>query len=210
MSKFRSGLLAAVMFGQILLAPVLAGPARAAADPAFWGYFHASGSGWTFAQTGPADAHPKDGDTEGWRFARSSGNTGTPPTDKPDFADVCRGTAAKPGGKRIAVVIDDGSAADAPSGQRPAPIKASCTVVASGATGADVLAAVAKPRTDKSGLVCAIDGFGPCGVASAPSPSARPGAAKKKNGGSGVYVGVGLVVLLAAAGALVAARRRRA
>jgi hypothetical protein len=206
MPRIRTALLAAAV-----LTLAFAAPARADST-AFWGYWQVNGSAWAFAKTGPADAHPQDGAVEGWRFARSNGNAGTPPRGEPGFAKVCGPTAAKAGSKRIAVVIDDGDRADAPHGQTPAAAKASCAVVPRNATGADVLAAVAKPQTDKSGLICAIDAFGPCGTAAAPaaaSPSASAHAPQRKSSGStGLSIGIGLVLLLAAAGSLVALQRR--
>ena len=86
MLKARSGVLAVITSGLVLTFPA----APASADsPAFWGYWHAGGSAgakWAFAQTGPATAHPKDGSVEGWRFAKSKGDTGTPPRDSPAAA----------------------------------------------------------------------------------------------------------------------------
>jgi hypothetical protein len=206
MRNARTGLLATA-------ALTLAFATPASADTtAYWGYWQANGSPWAFAKTGPASAHPKDGAVEGWRFARSSGNAGTPPRDKPDFAKICGPTAAKAGSKRVAVVVDYGDQADAPQGQKPAAAKASCAVVPQNATGADILAAVARPQADKSGLICAIDAFGPCGRAVAPPaalPSAAAPAAKKKSSGStALSIGIGLVLVLAAAGSLVAVQRR--
>jgi hypothetical protein len=206
MPRIRTALLATAV-----LTFAFAAPARADST-AFWGYWQVNGSAWAFAKTGPADAHPKDGAVEGWRFARSNGNTGTPPRGEPDFAKVCGPTAVKAGSKRIAVVVDDGDRADAPHGQTPAAAKASCAVVPQNATGADVLAAVAKPQTDKSGLICAIDAFGPCGTAAAPvaaSPSVSAHAPQRKSSGStGLSIGIGLILLLAATGSLVGLQRR--
>ena len=111
----RSGVLALLIGGLVL---PFATPASADAT-AFWGYWQANGSKWAFAQTGPASTHPRDGAVEGWRFAKSSGDSGTPPRTRPDFAKVCGSTSAKAGSKRVAVVIDYGDPADAPSGTRP-------------------------------------------------------------------------------------------
>jgi hypothetical protein len=199
--------------GLFLTATLLTAPARpASADAtAFWGYWQSSGSTWAFATTGPATAHPADGAVEGWRFARSSGSTGTPPHDRPSFAGICGSATARTGVKRVAVVLDYGDQADAPAGQRPAAARTSCAVVPRDATGSDVLAAVARPSTDKSGLVCAIDGFGPCGTAAAPAAShspVPPAATKKSPGATGLSAGVGLVLVLATVGGFVALRRR--
>ncbi|WP_329257757.1 SCO2322 family protein [Actinoallomurus sp. NBC_01490] len=189
----------------------LAAPASADAT-AFWGYWQADGSKWAFAQTGPASTHPKDGTVEGWRFAKSSGESGTPPRDAPDFAKICGSTPKQAGAKRVAVVIDYGEAADAPAGATPPAAKTSCASVPQNATGSDVLAKVARPQSDKSGLVCAIDAFGTCAAAapsSSSSPSATAAPAKKKSAGStAVSIIIGVLLVLAAGGSMMAVRRR--
>jgi hypothetical protein len=191
------------------LVVALAVPASADAT-AFWGYWQAGGSKWAFAQTGPASTHPKDGAVEGWRFARSSGDSGTPPRVAPVFAKICGSTAATTGAKRVAVVIDYGAAADAPSGAAPPVAKSACAVVPQNATGSDVLAKVAGPRADKSGLICAIDAFGTCAAASpSASSSAAPAAKRKRSAGStALSVAIGLLLVLAAGGSMMAVRRR--
>jgi hypothetical protein len=204
----RSRLLTAsgLIVGLVL---ALAAPASADAT-AFWGYWQANGSKWAFAQTGPASTHPKDGAVEGWRFARSSGDSGTPPRVAPGFTTICGSTAATTGAKRVAVVIDYGAAADAPAGATPPVAKTACAVVPQSATGSDVLAKVARPQADKSGLICAIDAFGTCAVASpSASSSAAPTAKRKKSAGStALSVGIGLLLVLAAGGSMMAVRRR--
>jgi hypothetical protein len=202
----RSRLLTA--FGLIVgLVLALAAPASADAT-AFWGYWQAGGSKWAFAQTGPASTHPKDGAVEGWRFARSSGDSGTPPRVAPVFATICGSTAATTGAKRVAVVIDYGAAADAPSGAAPPVAKSACAVVPQNATGSDVLAKVARTQADKSGLICAIDAFGTCAAASPGASSSAAPAAKKSAGSTALAVGIGLLLVLAAGGSMMAVRRR--
>lgn len=206
----------AALFAFLAGSTASAPPARAA-GVAFWGYWQAKDGTWSFATTGPAQAHPADGAVEGWRFARSSGSTGTPPRIRPDFAAICGAAGdgsghARAGHKLVAVVIDYGEQADAPRGQQPPPTRRYCADVAKKASGTDVLAAV-RPRADKSGLICAIDEFGPCAVrttrttARPSAPTAMP-AGQKKGGSSGWYVGAGLIIVLAAGGAVAAARRR--
>lgn len=223
MLKVRSGIAAglvsavvSVLFSGLVSGLLLAFAAPASAAPtAFWGYWQANGSKWAFAQTGPASTHPKDGAVEGWRFAKASGDTGTPPRGEPDFAAVCGATAAKAGSKRVAVVIDYGDQADAPAGSRPPAAKSACAVVPPGATGSDVLAKVAGVRADKSGLICAIDAFGTCGTpaaAAAPSgtasPSKAPASGKKSAGSTAATVVIGIILVLAAGGSMMAVRRR--
>lgn len=217
MPKFAAALLAGVpLAGALMFAHT---PEARADGVAFWGYWQAKDGTWAFATTGPAQAHPKDGAVEGWRFAKSSGNAGTPPRDKPDFSSICGSAGGGPaaGKKRVAVVIDYGDAADAPKGQVPPAAKRYCATVPEQATGADVLAAAAPVRSDKSGLICAIDAFGTCGSPSrtgsalvAPSATAAPAAGKKGSGAPvGLYVGIGLVVLIAAGGGVAVRRRAR-
>lgn len=203
MLRIRIGLLAAAA---LAFAVVSTGQASAADATAFWGYWQANGSKWAFAQTGPASAHPKDGAVEGWRFAKSTGDSGTPPRDLPDFAKTCGSIPAKSGSKRVAVVVDAGEKADAPKGQQPVAAKSACAVVPENASGADVLSAVAKAQTDKSGLVCAIDTYGPCGtpVAASHSTEAEP---KKKGPHYTFPVMIGVVV--AVVFAIVTIQRRR-
>ena len=209
----RSGRLPAIVLALVSGLALSASPASADAT-AFWGYWQAGGSGgakWGFAKTGPATSHPKDGAVEGWRFAKSSGDSGTPPRDKPDFAKVCGSTPAKAGSERVAVVIDYGEQADAPAGATPPAAKTSCAVVPENATGSQILAKVAGMKADKSGLICAIDAFGPCGgpaAATTPSASAKAPAKKKSTGSTALTVGVGLILVLAAGGSMVAVRRR--
>jgi hypothetical protein len=207
MPKVRFGAPMTLVVGLVL---ALAAPASADTT-AFWGYWQADGSHWAFAKTGPATAHPKDGAIEGWRYAKASGNTGTPPRAKPDFTKVCGSGAAPAAAKRVAVVLDYGDPAEAPSGATPPTARTACAIVPRNATGSDVLAKVARPQTDKSGLICAMDAFGPCAKAApavASSSSAKPAAPKKSAGSTAVTIGVGLLLVLAAGGSTMAVRRR--
>jgi hypothetical protein len=207
MPKVRFGGLTTLVVGLVL---ALAAPASADAT-AFWGYWQADGSGWAFAKTGPATAHPKDGAVEGWRFAKAAGDTGAPPRGKPEFAKVCGAGAAPAGDKRVAVVIDYGDAAEAPSGATPPAARTACATVPQNATGSDVLAKVARPQADKSGLICAIDAFGPCAKAApaaTPSSSATPAPKKRSAGSTALTIGIGLLLVLAAGGSMMAVRRR--
>jgi hypothetical protein len=186
----------------------------------FWGYWQQDGSKWAFATTGPAQAKPEDGDVQGWRFAESKGEAGTPPRAKPDFDQICKDHGPQDGRKRVAVVIDYGEASDAPDGQKPPAPKTDCAVVATAATGADVLAAVTEPQTDSKGLVCAIDTFpanacggepgtGPDKPSDAAPPADAAGGASA-TGSTGLIGGLIVVVVVAAAGIFFAVRRRRA
>lgn len=201
MLRIRIGLLAAAT-----LAFAAAATGQAAAATPFWGYWQANGAKWAFAQTGPASTHPKDGSVEGWRFATSTGTSGTPPRDLPDFAKACGSIPAKSGSKRVAVVVDSGEQADAPQGQHPVAAKSACAVVPENATGSDVLAAVAMPQTDKSGLVCAIDAYGPCGNSAAAGHTTESEPKKK---GRHYTFPMMIGVLVAVVFAIVTVQRRR-
>jgi hypothetical protein len=138
-----------------LLAP--AGAAHAAAYR-YWGYYQLTGTSWTFAQKGPAQTTPKDGAVEGWRFAVADESSSRVPRATLTFAAICGSTPAKAGAKRVGVVIDSGRGADAEAGATPPAPLATCAVVDTSASGAEVLAAVASVRVDK-GLTCAINGY---------------------------------------------------
>ncbi|MFE3825534.1 SCO2322 family protein [Streptomyces sp. NPDC059092] len=132
-----------------------------AAGYRYWSFWQATGGSWTYATQGPAVLRPADGTVAGFRFAVSadSGDAARPRT-APDFAAVCAATPARDGAKRIAVVVDAGTAADAPAGEEPPAPMARCARVGADATAADALASVAKPlRYNSAALLCAISGY---------------------------------------------------
>ncbi|MFD5753024.1 SCO2322 family protein [Streptomyces sp. NPDC127033] len=132
-----------------------------AAGYRYWSFWQATGGSWAYATQGPAVLRPADGTVTGFRFAVSadSGDAARPRT-APEFAEVCAATPARDGAKRIAVVVDPGTAADAPAGEEPPALLARCARVGTDATAADALAAVAKPlRYNSDALLCAISGY---------------------------------------------------
>ena len=145
-----------------LVMATIAAPA-ATADPAYryWSYWTVRDGAWSFATTGPALSVPADGSVEGWHFV-ITGAQGTS-ADAPNrgaataFTDVCGSTESVPDRKRVALVVDFGQPADAPRGETPRPMSATCVVAPVDATGADVLQSAAPMRVD-NGLVCGIDG----------------------------------------------------
>ncbi|CAG7629554.1 SCO2322 family protein [Actinacidiphila bryophytorum] len=146
----------------VLLLLALAAPAHAAGYR-YWSYWLRSGATWTYAQTGPAMHTPADGTVEGWRFAVSedAAATAAQPRGSADFAAICANVPAAPGRKRVALLIDPGTPADAPdsSATPPAP-RTACAQLPPSASSADALAAVAKPlRYNSAGIVCAITGY---------------------------------------------------
>ncbi|MGW0859540.1 SCO2322 family protein [Streptomyces sp. NPDC002690] len=208
----------------------VAGTAEAAGYR-YWSFWEGDGSRWTYATQGPSLVRPDDGAVQGFRFAVSedSGDAAQP-RRTPDFAAVCQDTPAKDGSKRVALVIDPGTPADAPAGEQPPALRTACARVAPDASTAEALASVAKPlRYDSAALLCAISGYpetgcgeqlagdtspAPTGAASASSPAASStasgGSADGDGGGPsvGVLAGIGAVVVLGAAAVLQARRRR--
>uniref|UniRef100_UPI000DF7E6BB SCO2322 family protein n=1 Tax=Desertihabitans aurantiacus TaxID=2282477 RepID=UPI000DF7E6BB len=146
----------------------------ASAESAFryWSYTTADQGTWTPASTGPAEVQPEEGSVQGMRFA-VHGTTARVPRTAPDFETVCAGTEASADGVRVAVVVDPGTAEDAPDGATPGPVTGTCVLAAPGDSAQDVLAAATELRTDDSGLICALDGYPATGCGDpAPAPEA--------------------------------------
>ncbi|SHL07336.1 SCO2322 family protein [Actinacidiphila paucisporea] len=193
----------------VLLLLVLATPAHAAGYR-YWSYWLRSGTGWTYAQTGPAMHIPADGSVEGWRFAVSqdAAAKAAQPRGSADFARVCAGRPAVPGRKRVALLIDPGTPADAPDTATPPPaVRTACAQIPSNASSADALAAVAKPlRYNSAGIVCAITGYPATGCGD--EVSATPHSSH--NGPSlGLITGAAAVAALAVAAVWQSRRRSR-
>lgn len=199
-----------------------------AAGYRYWSFWEGSGNGWTYASQGPSVTRPDDGAVQGFRFSVSADSQdAAKPRRSPDFAKICADTPAKGGTKRVALVIDPGTAVDAPEGETPPAPRTECARVPKDASSAEALASVAKPlRYGSDALLCAISGYPVkgCGeqvsgngdssrqaTPSAPtSASADAGSGGSGGGGpsAGVLVGVGAVLLLGIA-AVAQARRRR-
>lgn len=208
----------------------------------YWSFWDRDGGGWAYAAQGPATAVPGDGEVQGFRFSVS---TGTQDAAKPrgpaDFDAICGGTPARDGAKRVALVLDFGTAADAPEGESPPAGRTECASVPADASSGEALAAVAKPlRYGSSALLCAIAGYPETGCGEQTSDdaqgtessgtessgtqrsgSAAPGdtaaasegagqsAGEQEDGGpsAGLYAGIAVVAVIAAA-AIRQARRR--
>ncbi|TVL90053.1 hypothetical protein CD790_24790 [Streptomyces sp. SAJ15] len=205
----------------LLLVVGVAAPAHAQGYR-YWSFWQREGGSWTYATEGPSTARPGDGDTVGFRFAVSedSGDA-TRPRGTADFDAICADTPAKAGGKRVAIVLDFGTAADAPGGETPPRARTECARVDGSASAAEALAAVAKPlRYDSSAMLCGIAGYpargcGELAEAGAGAKAESSGASKRasedrdEGPSAGLIGGVAAVVALGAA-ALWQARRRRA
>ncbi|TQK44199.1 MYXO-CTERM domain-containing protein [Streptomyces sp. SLBN-118] len=215
----RTRLLSLVLALGAALTVLGAGPAQAAGYR-YWSFWQSSGDTWTYATEGPATARPEDGAVNGFRFSVSEdGADSARPRRAPDFAAICAGTPAKADAKRIALVIDSGTPADAPSGETPHTLRVACAQVPKDATSAEALASVAKPlRYNSEALLCAISGYPKtgCGEQVAPSEpkssaSPKPSAGGKDDGGPsvGVVAGIAAVAALGAAAVWQSRRRRR-
>ena len=147
-----------------LCAPIVAigtgGAAHAADGYRYWNYFHEQSGSWEFAQSAAAAHTPEDGAIEGYRFGTSTTAAGIEPRadlGKVTFEAVCAQEKVTPGEKRVGVLLDFGTEADAEGETPPAP-RAECAVVAKSANGQEVLEDVTDVRAAK-GLTCALDGY---------------------------------------------------
>ncbi len=154
---------------------IQAQPAQVAAGPidgvrpltgvsySYWGFYQwdRAKHAWQFSPVGANDkqtATATTGAVYGFRWALVV-KTPRPPRAPGDFAAICGGTKAPAGKKRIAFVIDFGTATDSPSSQRPPAPRGVCAVVPSSATAQQALDTVASLRTNSSALICGIDGY---------------------------------------------------
>ncbi|MFH9132652.1 SCO2322 family protein [Streptomyces sp. NPDC017524] len=225
--------LVALLAALVAASAVLLGAGSAeAAGYRYWSFWEGNGKNWEYATQGPSLLRPDDGAVQGFRFAVSedSGDAAQP-RRAPDFGAICAGTPAKDGQKRVALVIDPGTAADAPDGEKPPAPRTACARVAPDASSAEALAAVAKPlRYDSSAMLCAISGYPKAGCGeqvsgedgsakpsapaetgdvSTPADDSGDGTSEGADGPSvGLLVGLAAVLLLGVA-AVIQARRRR-
>ncbi|MET8023285.1 SCO2322 family protein [Streptomyces avermitilis] len=188
----------------------------------YWSFWDHVGGNWTYATQGPSTARPADGDVQGFRFSVSDDSQDSAkPRGTASFAVICARTPAREGKKRVALVLDFGTRADAPRGETPSAPRTACARIPGDATTADALAAVARPlRYDTNALLCAIAGYPRTGcgeqVTTPKEPTAtsdEPTTTSDKNtsrpGPSvGLLAGVAAVALLGGA-AFWQARRRR-
>jgi hypothetical protein len=141
----------------------------------YWGYFQAApgATKWTAAMTGPT-VDIADGAVEGWSFVFSSDDVPSlSPKVKPNFATICAGVKSDKDTKRIGLVIEYGSKAWAPKGEKPRKTITTCVRTAKTSQGIDVLGQVTKIRAESSGLICGLGGYPAkeCGV-EIPTPKA--------------------------------------
>jgi hypothetical protein len=150
----------------------------------YWTYWSGDSGSWAFSPIGAA-RRPPNGGVEGWRFEVSpAASSSQPPRTAASFASICGGASPGAGKKRVALVIDYGTASDAPPGDHPpAGTVATCIEIDAAATGYDVLASKASIRA-QSGLVCGIGGYPATGCGDATTdPTASPSPSHSHSGG---------------------------
>jgi len=194
----------------LLLAALMAWTATPAqaATYRYWSFWDRDGSSWTYATQGPSTSIPADGDVQGFRFTVSEDSSdAAQPRGAATFGTICARTPAQEGKKRVALVIDFGTAKDSPSGETPPQLRTSCARVTPDATTAEALASVAKPlRYDTNALLCAIAGYPGEGCGDQISKPTG-----EDNGPAvGLWAGVAGVAVLGAAAVWQARRRRHA
>ncbi|MFH8410331.1 SCO2322 family protein [Streptomyces sp. NPDC018019] len=213
------GLATAATAATLALAP--AAPAHADAFR-YWSLRHGDDGTWRTTAEGPGTYRPADGAVEGLRFAVFQADTkaSVVPRAPADFEAVCAATPAKAGTKRVALVLDFGTAQDAPSGEKPPAVRSHCVQLPPQATTAEALAKAAPPlRYGSSGLLCAIAGYPRRGCGEAVADGSGPASgtnSPRDDGGSGggpsagLLLGGGIVVALVGAAVWQARRRRGA
>ena len=158
-----------IVLAIILFSTFITPPAQAAEKGyRYWGYFQTAPgkTAWTAAMTGPT-VDIADGSVEGWSFVFSSNDIpSVEPRVKPDFKKICAGVKADKDTKRIGLVIDFGSSAYSPKGEKVKKTITTCVRVAKESQGIDVLGQVTKIRAAGSGLICGLAGYPAkeCGV----------------------------------------------
>jgi len=178
----------AVITATLVLAAMVGAWGASTADATsyrFWAYWLGSDTGWSFSNQG-ASRRPADGAVEGWRFAISEASSSTtPPRHTASFDRLCGSTAPQEGKKRVGLVVDFGTAADAPDGESPPALIATCVVAPADANGYAVLAAAVQLRIE-AGLICGMNGYPAyeCGVPVA-DPTTSPSDAPTKGSGAG-------------------------
>ena len=161
-SRRAFAVLAAVMVAFATL--VSTAPQASAANYLYWSYWQQTAGKWAFSSVGADKATPSDGAVEGWRWAIDDGSGSRPPRVLPTFEQLCASTSAEAGKKRVGLVVDFGREVDGDGKVTPPSLVATCALVPTAATGADLLAKAGGVRTDK-GMICAIGGYPATGCA---------------------------------------------
>ncbi|MCY0939209.1 SCO2322 family protein [Streptomyces sp. H34-S4] len=220
-----SGIVLTLAMTLLAASPALASTYR------YWSFWDGAGGTWAYATQGPSSLRPADGSVQGFHFvvSKDAADQAAPPRAEADFTAICSATAPVAGKKRIALVIDFGTPAEAQVGDTPpqdAP-RTACAQVGPDATAAEALAEVAKPlRYNSAALLCAVSGYPKqgCGEPVAdPATTTAPdkpaatsaeasGATSGDSGGgpsAGLLAGIAAVAALGAAAFWQSRRRTR-
>lgn len=128
---------------------------------AYWSYWTGGPTGdWVYEANGAGALTPADGTSQGWRYGIGASPAYTEkPRVAPDFAQVCSSTPVAAGQKRIAIVIDFGTPAEAPAGNSPPGVTTKCVSVPTAANGLQALSAANSLRQAPDAMVCGINGY---------------------------------------------------
>ncbi|MFE4666749.1 SCO2322 family protein [Streptomyces sp. NPDC056716] len=202
-----------LLAGLLLVLAGGAGQAQAAGYR-YWSFWDRDGDRWIYADQGPSLARPADGAVQGFRFAVSEDSQdASQPRGEAGFATICAQTPERAGSKRVALVLDFGTPADAPSGETPPPARTACAQVSPDATTAEALATVAEPlRYDSNALLCAITGYPEqgCGEQISGAGQQEPGTSGDGGPSVGLWAGIAAIAVVAAGVGRQTWRRRRA
>jgi hypothetical protein len=211
-----------------LPSPANAAPAENAPAYKYWGYYHSDGGDWKYSTVGATDYVPDDGTVEGWRYGLDTDGSRTPRVT-PDYASICGDQTASADHKLVAVVIDYGIPEEAEGDDETPDARGACADVAADATGQQVLQAVAETTTGDAGIA-SIDGYPsvpttdafdsadipasePTVTIALPAEDPRQQASDaadddSDDGAPWALIGVGVLVVVIAGGAVTVARRR--
>ncbi len=199
--------------------PAATAPGNSDALYVFWSEWTTPGSGnWVFSQSGAASQTPANGTVQGFRYGVGSTPTmSEQPRAEGNFVAICGGSAPPSGQKRIAVVIDYGTAAEAPRGATPPQTKSACATVATASNGLQILSSVSSIRQDPNGMVCGIGGYPPSGcgyqitmaqLQSGASAPAVPATSSAANSWLSFAIGAIVILIIVVVGVLIARRRK--
>lgn len=190
----------------------------------YWSYWTVpSPSTWAPSATGAGAQTPADGSVIGWRYGVGSvDGINQTPRSGDTFAQLCATTPATENTKRVGVVVDSGIPGVAPNGEQPPALTMGCASVTPTSNALQVTGAVTAERVTPEGMVCGLGGYPATGcgsqvamsVATADSSGATfdsgetSTASDSMSGVVPTVIGIAVIVVLGAAGILVARNRR--
>ncbi len=171
----------AVAVALLTLAVAGTSAAVSAADSGYryWNFWVEDAGSWTLPEETQQERQLADASVDGWHFGVWGDDGGDPPRSVTSFNSLCPALAAgtaHPDTVRVAVVIDPGTADDAPAGQSPRAIRTVCLRLSAGSTSRDALERAATSVRIENNTVCAIDDYprGECAPLVGQSASASP------------------------------------